>query len=278
MTNEKFGGVSAVENWPGSEQLGLQPTYFRKFEMFYPFKRRVDNLVRFLTRDANLGLLYYEEPDFTGHKFGPESKEMDQKLVQLDRFIGYFIAKMEEAGLYNQTNIIITSDHGMASVDKAKVVTIPGDILKLIDLGKSRFTRMTGLIYPKSDQVYPLLQKLQEKHKVLKVWKKSEIPTRFHYTHNSRIPPILITVKLPYSLKTSRLRFKKGDHGWFLPENGPSDMYPFFLARGPDILKSSMPLEPFENVSVYPLCCQLLKIPPAANNGTLEYLSNYLLN
>ena len=247
--------------------------------MFYPFKRRVDNLVRYLKRDANLGLLYYEEPDFTGHKFGPESKEMDQKLIELDKFIGYFIAKMEDAGLYNRTNIIITSDHGMASVDRNKVVTIPGDILKLVDLEKSRFTRMTGLIYPKSDQVYPMLKKLQGKHRdVLKVWKKSEIPTRFHYTHNSRIPPIVITVKMPYSLKASRLRFKKGDHGWFLPERGPSEMFPFFLARGPNISKSPISLEPFENVSVYPLCCKLLKISPAANNGTLDQLSPYLLN
>lgn len=36
----------------------------------------------------NLGMLHIEEPDHTGHVYGPDSQEMIDKLLELDELIG----------------------------------------------------------------------------------------------------------------------------------------------------------------------------------------------
>ena len=55
-----------------------------------------------------------------------------------------------------------------------------------------------------------------------------------------------------------------------------TDMHPIFMARGPDFVNKSEPLEPFPNVDLYPLCCHLLQIEPAPNNGSLTIVKTYL--
>ena len=278
ITNQNAGFDSAVQFWPGSEQTGQLPTYFRPFEMFYPFRRRVDNLIRYLKLDrTTLGVMYFEEPDYTGHKYGPDSVELDAKLVELDEVIGYFVEEMKRHALYNDTNIIITSDHGMGRVEMDKIVDVPSTLHKMIDFKRSRFSRMTGLIYPKSVHLYGELKLLEQKEPALNVWRKSDIPSRLHFRHHRRIPPIVLTVNQPWSLKVKKhVRQVRGDHGWMFNESGPSDMFPIFVARGPSIKKTPTPLDPIENVSVYLLCCKLLNLHPAPNNGSLTYLSQFL--
>ena len=53
-------------------------------------------------------------------------------------------------------------------------------------------------------------------------------------------------------------------------------MHPIFMAKGPDFVRQSAPLEPFPNVDLYPLCCHLLQIEPAPNNGSLVIVQKYL--
>ena len=53
-------------------------------------------------------------------------------------------------------------------------------------------------------------------------------------------------------------------------------MHPIFMARGPDFITRKDPLPPFPNVDLYPLCCHLLQLTPAPNNGSLAKLQPYL--
>ncbi len=53
------------------------------------------------------------EPDHSQHKFGTGSKEYFRSLKNNDKYIGLLIGKLKELGLYENANIIITSDHGM---------------------------------------------------------------------------------------------------------------------------------------------------------------------
>lgn len=46
-------------------------------------------------------------------------------------------------------------------------------------------------------------------------------------------------------------------------------MHPMFFARGP-AFKSNCKLEPFHNVDLYPLFCNILDIECAETNGTLN--------
>ena len=60
--------------------------------------------------------VYYSEPDETGHKYGFQSEEFYDKIQLLDSFIGEVIQATKDAGIFNNTIFVITSDHG--GVDK----------------------------------------------------------------------------------------------------------------------------------------------------------------
>ena len=49
---------------------------------------------------------------------------MTETLKQLDAYLGYFIKKLMEAELYFNSNIILTSDHGMTDIHKNQTVII----------------------------------------------------------------------------------------------------------------------------------------------------------
>ncbi|MBI2487866.1 MAG: alkaline phosphatase family protein [Deltaproteobacteria bacterium] len=59
-----------------------------------------------------LTLIHFPEPDLTGHKRGWMSRDYIKAFEKVDRAIGVIIESLREAGIYPETIIIITSDHG----------------------------------------------------------------------------------------------------------------------------------------------------------------------
>lgn len=109
----------------------------------------------------------------------------------------------------------------------------------------------------------------------LTVYKKEDIPEHFHYTHNRRITPIFAVADKGWQIspdRHQRLDNLKGNHGY---SNLISSMHPFFIARGP-LFKEGYLSEPFRNVDIYPLMCDLLGIEPASNNGSLARVQHLL--
>lgn len=62
--------------------------------------KRIDRLVELLTaeqsRKINLGVLYFLEPDTTGHKYGPYSPEIQSTLLKCDSLVGYLIQRLNQ--------------------------------------------------------------------------------------------------------------------------------------------------------------------------------------
>ena len=83
---------------------------------------RIDKMMQWFTRKVNpinLGLLYFPEPDETGHDYGPDSAEVNDVIRgELNEALGYLKKSLEGAHMLDSTNIIITSDHGMADMTK----------------------------------------------------------------------------------------------------------------------------------------------------------------
>ena len=67
----------------------------------------------------NLTLVNVQSPDYIGHRFGPESKEMKTCLKRVDKALGKLYNKMEKSGMLENTTLIIVADHGMTESDKA---------------------------------------------------------------------------------------------------------------------------------------------------------------
>ena len=64
------------------------------------------------TEKPELIFVHFPEPDLTGHKAGWMSKEYIKAFEGVDRAIGAILLSLREAGIYDDTFIVITSDHG----------------------------------------------------------------------------------------------------------------------------------------------------------------------
>lgn len=71
------------------------------------------------TEVPNLTLVNVQSPDYIGHRFGPDSKEMETCLERVDKALGKFYEKMKKSGMLENTTLIIVADHGMTASDKA---------------------------------------------------------------------------------------------------------------------------------------------------------------
>ncbi len=71
------------------------------------------------TEAPNLTLVNVQSSDYIGHRFGPESEEMNTCLKRIDKALGKFYDKMKKSGMLDDTTLIIVADHGMTSSDKA---------------------------------------------------------------------------------------------------------------------------------------------------------------
>ncbi|KAL7372740.1 hypothetical protein ABVT39_021687 [Epinephelus coioides] len=70
----------------------------------------------FHQQDLEFVSLYFGEPDLAGHEFGPDSPECRAMVQQVDRTVGYIRDKIQDHGLTDRLNIIITADHGMTRI------------------------------------------------------------------------------------------------------------------------------------------------------------------
>ena len=91
---QRHGLKSGVYFWPGSESIirGLRPNIFKIYDRSVPFHQRVDTVVDWLsnmTHGADLAMLYFGEPDYTGHRFGPDSQEIRNKVSEMDNILQY---------------------------------------------------------------------------------------------------------------------------------------------------------------------------------------------
>ncbi|XP_070556761.1 ectonucleotide pyrophosphatase/phosphodiesterase family member 5-like isoform X2 [Ptychodera flava] len=282
VTNQKHGGRTGVYYWPGSETeiMGILPNRYKKYSDTTPFETRIDGVIDWFTDEEepiNLGLLYFNEPDHTGHTSGPESDEILDVIRMCDDTIGYLIQKLQEADLYEKINILITSDHGMTELSPDRLIQLDDyvnpDLYDLVD------SSPTAAIYPFDDRntmaIYNAL--LAARHPNMTVYLKDSIPDRFHYKHNRRIMPIIAVADEGWCIvddKTTWLNDTEieGGHGY---DNRYKSMHPFFIAHGPAI-KRNFTLEQFNNVDIYPLICKIMEIEAAPNNGSLAIAGTML--
>ncbi|NWU88696.1 ENPP4 triphosphatase, partial [Upupa epops] len=270
VTNQQQGnGASAAAMWPGSDVKinDTTPRFFLKYNFSVAFEERVEKIVTWLN-DPNLTVtfatLYWEEPDASGHKYGPDDTEnMRKVLEEVDERVRFLTEKLKASGLWDTLNVIITSDHGMAACSAQKLIVldecIERDSYTLIDRSP------VAAVLPRHNKS-DVYNSLKSCNSHMKVYLKEEIPDRFHYRHNKRIQPIILVAEEGWSIVQNESLSKRGDHGY---DNTLPSMHPFLAARGPAFhrgyAQSSM-----NNVDIYPMMCHILGLSPRPHNGTLD--------
>ncbi|XP_014675767.1 PREDICTED: bis(5'-adenosyl)-triphosphatase enpp4-like [Priapulus caudatus] len=138
--------------------------------------------------------------------------------------------------------------------------------------------RRTYLPHGEEDTIYEQLSKLDH----ITAWRKRDVPSYYHYSNNPRIADIVVMADEHWAIATNAVSLSmsrpwfpnpyKGDHGY---DNRAMSMHPFFVARGPAFRKGLIS-EPFANVNVYPLMCEILGLAPAPNNGSIANVKHLL--
>lgn len=282
---EKAKMLSASFFFVGTEAdiQGIHPTYYYNFDNSIKNEVRVKQALDWLALPPksrpHLITMYFSDMDNTGHSYGPNSNEkLKETLFALDKHLGDLFDGVKKTGL--PVNIIIVSDHGMATIPIANY--IPIETLENKDLFHTLNNGAIVNIHPKEnvsiDTIYNFL-KNKEQH--FKVFKTEDTPG-FEYTPKNRDwGEIQVLPDYGYYFISSKgIAARKqgvnkifGVHGY-----GPKhkDMHGIFYANGP-AFKNDYTINSFENIHIYPLMSKILGLEILNNiDGDLNRVKSVL--
>jgi predicted AlkP superfamily pyrophosphatase or phosphodiesterase len=272
---EQQGVKTASFFWPGSDTDQKRPSIYKKYDDKISYETRIDTVLKWLQlpekQRPHLITLYFDEPDHTGHNFGPLSPENKKIIIKMDSIMGELSSKLDQLSIGKEINLIIVSDHGMTDISNDKKVAI-------LDYLKPEWLDYKAVINPiMSLQAKPGCQdsisRALKKVPHIKFWEAGNLPKRLHYGTNPRVHDFVIEAKKGYSLiKNSTQNIKGGTHGY---DNRAKDMQAIFYAKGP-AFKINKEVSSFQNVSIYPLIAKILDLKIDEVDGKFSEVSNML--
>jgi len=278
VTTEQQNLKAATLFWVGAtaEIKNKRPTFWSYYDEELPFKSRIDSIYSWLNlpeiERPHLIMVYYHEPDLTGHINGPDSPELIAEVEKLDNYLNTLFTELRKLEIYNQLNFIITSDHGMSNISKERQIILDHIIdtsdIEYWDGSNPNYNLKVkeGLI----DKVYNELKSAQDNYQV---WKHGELPERLHYGNNIRTHDMTIVPNEGWSIYWSWASSNSmGTHGF---DNDIKDMHAIFYAAGP-AFKSDYTHPTFENVNLYILFSKILNINPVETDGSITNVEKML--
>lgn len=275
ITARKQGLRTAVFYWPGSDVAigNMHP------DTYYPYDAKphltyaqrtsliLDQLQRDDARRPDLIMAYMEQPDASGHRYGPQAPQTRQAVCQMDSLLGALYQQIQQLPIAKDVNFIVLSDHGMTWIPQTHKVDI------LPHLKKEWIRHLTGSmpasLFVASGCADSVVRSLRDVAHI-RVWKRQEVPADLHYGTNDREGDVVVDPQLGWVVYHDSIT-AGGSHGF---DPAYMDMHAMFRAVGPDFRHTSLPH--FRNVDIYPLLCKLLEIEPAKNDGNWEEIRGML--
>ncbi|WP_301003528.1 nucleotide pyrophosphatase/phosphodiesterase family protein [Arsukibacterium sp.] len=279
VTAELQGIKTGTYFYPGSEAdiKGVRPSYWRAYDGTISNSERVSSVLQWLslpvTQRPGFLTLYFSTIDDAGHRYGPNSEQVKSAVAEVDQAIGELVAGLKQQNLYGKVNLMLVSDHGMAEVPPEQVIIVDS----LFDTSQAALTLWTPeivSIFPKAGQLESIYQQLSSGLPAsAKVYRKQDLPERWHYQQSKRVAPLLIIPEPGWRLmqQSQYQRWQAranrqavtGSHGY---DNIAPQMQAIFVGHGPAFAKGKT-ISPFANIELYNLMCAILNITPAENDG-----------
>ena len=282
ITAQKQGRTSATYFWPGSDTdsiQGMQPTYRMDYDHDLPHTVRIDSVMSAVTRSPRPALIttYFSTVDTQGHIAGPYAEETRAALKDVDDHIGTLVSRLKDEGVFEDVNLVILGDHGMAATSKERVEFVD-DYIDTDDVYRIGGFDALGFLNLKDPlQKGNLLERLNEMKHVQ--WYASEdLPAKWHYTGNHRIPDIIGLADEGWQMSTRELYdrnpdyYSGGTHGF---DPSLESMHAAFVAHGPEFVQNST-VDGFSLIHIYELLCAALNLQPAENDGNLQVVQHLL--
>ena len=278
LTAKHQGVKTATVFWVGSDVAiqGEHPTYWLDYQtQQIGFEERVDEILRLLRlpeKDRpHLVMAYFEEPDRSGHNYGPMHRLTRRALEDMDLLLSKMWARIQLLPIASQVNLIITGDHGMTSVDPKRFVDID-DVLP-----KHWYERFCNdyptLIYASAPQYVDSICDALQHVDHIRAWKKADIPAYLGYGTNKNMGDVVVLPDVGWLFADKPSKKQRGSHGF---DHTAADMQVGFRAVGPDFKVGYEKPDRFRNVCIYPLLCYLLGVTPSPNDGNLDEVIDML--
>ncbi|XP_078032174.1 venom phosphodiesterase CdcPDE [Epinephelus lanceolatus] len=284
-TAKHQGLKSGTFFWPGSDVKinGSFPDIYKPYNGKVPFEERVFTLLKWLQlpddERPDFYTLYLEEPDKSGHSYGPVSGGLIEAIQGVDKIIGQLMNGLKQIGLHRCLNIIIVADHGMedTSCNRKEVLQeLVGDV-KNYWVTEGTFGRIRAknneTILDSAGLIANMTCKKPDQK--IKPYLKANLPKRLHFANSRRIEDVnvLVDPKWLFERYPGSLTFCSGGaHGY---DNDVETMHAMFVSYGPKFLYKTE-MEPFSNIELYNLMCDVMQISPAENNGTHGSMNHIL--
>uniref|UniRef100_A0A452VK55 Ectonucleotide pyrophosphatase/phosphodiesterase 1 n=1 Tax=Ursus maritimus TaxID=29073 RepID=A0A452VK55_URSMA len=269
----KYQGLkSGTFFWPGSdvEINGIFPDIYKIYNGSIPFEERILAILKWLQlpkdERPHFYTLYLEEPDSSGHSYGPVSSEVIRALQRVDNMVGMLMDGLQELNLHRCLNLILISDHGMEQGNCKKYVYLNKYLGDVKDI---------RIVYGPAARLRP--SDCREPNQHFKPYLKHFLPKRLHFAKNDRIEPLTFYLDPQWQLALTPSERKDCGIGFHGSDNLLSNMQALFIGYGPGF-KHNTEVDAFENIEVYNLMCDLLNLTPAPNNGTHGSLNHLLKN
>ncbi|TYP93977.1 ectonucleotide pyrophosphatase/phosphodiesterase family member 5 [Fodinibius salinus] len=275
-TLEKQGITTGTMFWVGSEAdiQGTHPTYWKTYNGNMPNRARIDTVIKWMTKPdsqaVNFSTLYFSHVDSKGHRYGTESDSLENAIRKSDQLISYLKQQMRKQELWQNTNVILVSDHGMINQSADKTIRLD-NIINMNNTERVNWGPVT-MIWPKQGQKQKLYQSLKSAEHNYRVYKKENLPERYHLKNHRRVSDIVMVADLGYTILDEQYEqdflqsLPRATHGY---DNKQKSMQGIFIARGP-AFKKSADVDAFQSIHIYELLNHVMNINPAPNDGSLD--------
>lgn len=284
VTAERQGRRAASYFWPGSEAPigGKRITWWKAYEHETPHETRVRQVLEWLALPDSQApaviTLYFSATDDAGHRYGPQAPETDVAITRVDSAVGAVVDGIARLGLRDAVHVLVVADHGMTEVSRDRLIVLD-DYLDLGTVDVIDWTPVAA-IQPRAGDEERVYRALRDRHPHLHVYRKGEVPARYHFNAHPRITPIVavadegwtITSRAYLARQTPPGAVSGGAHGYdpALPSMGA-----VFVAAGPGLARG-VRVPPFRNIHVYPLMAHLLGLRAAPSDGSLDSVRHFL--
>jgi hypothetical protein len=122
-------------------------------------------------------MAYFEEPDASGHNYGPQAKQTRTAVERIDSLLGSLWTRIGKAGLQSSVNLVIISDHGMTWFTPSRQITISRYLIKT-GINPIEGNLPANIYAPQrwqQDSIVAALSHVAHLH----VWRKTDIPSGF---------------------------------------------------------------------------------------------------
>ncbi len=252
------GVKAATYFWPESDARfnGMLPDYFYHYSKHSDYQKRVDQIIQWLSlpkaQRPRLVVSYFSLVDSMGHEYGPDAQQTYDAVQQLDSLMADLHTRLK--ALDENINLVIVSDHGMASVDPSMSIKI--DSLPKDDNFMVQNTGPRVLYYAKPNSkadIKGFSKKLAKAADGRYIVLTDQQKRDYYYDKGPRVGDIVLQTTAPRVFTDSKMASYLGTHGYAYTD----DMAATFIATGP-AFKRHVQLDEVNNLDVYPLIAKLL--------------------